>query len=362
MVVRHLCLGDNMNFTTYEQKFKEQAQISNKSEYYINKCLDYARNLNEKGLPVIYDDEHFSLITGIKLDYLISISNSQKDFYRFFNIPKSNGKVRKIAEPLPLLKEIQYFILNSILIKIPCSVYSKAYKPKSKLKSNAKFHRNKSTLIKMDLKDYFPSLNENRVYEFFCGIGYNESVSVLLAKLCTLDKALPQGAPTSPYLSNLLTIELDEEIYKFCKETGNLCYTRYADDISISGDLVPADVIKGVIKIVDSHKLKINKNKTHVIPNSKCQIVTGVVVNEKLQAPKTYRRSIRLEMHYCMKYGIENHIRKSKAIPSQTDKYKYCQQMLGKINHCLQLNPQDSEMHHYRDFLLGKINEKSGNN
>lgn len=350
-----------MNFLVYEQKFKEQAQICNKSEEYINGCLTYARKLNEKGLPIIYDDEHLSMIIGVRLDFLIAISNSQKDYYRFFTISKNNGKTRKIAEPLPLLKEIQYFILNNILIKIPCSIYSKAYKPGSKLKSNAKFHRNQPILVKMDIKDYFPSLNENRVYEFFYGLGYKESVSILLTKLCTLDKSLPQGAPTSPYLSNLLTRELDENIYGFCKENGNLCYTRYADDISISGDLCPTSVIKNVIKIVSNHQLKINKEKTAVIPKSNRQVVTGVVVNKKLQAPKNYRRSIRLEMHYCMKYGLDEHIQKSNTISSQTDKHKYCQQMLGKINHCLQLNPYDKEMQNYHSFMIQKINEINKN-
>ncbi|MBR4858143.1 MAG: RNA-directed DNA polymerase [Clostridia bacterium] len=346
-----------MNFLTYEQKFKEQAELSGKSEYYIDECLNYARNLNKNGLPIIYDDVHLSKLLGIRLDFLISISNSQKDYYRFFSISKSNGKSRKIAEPLPLLKEIQHFILDNILLKVPCSVYSKAYKPGAKLKSNAKFHRNQPVLIKMDLKDYFPSLDEHRVYKFFHHLGYKDSVSVLLAKLCTLNKALPQGAPTSPYLSNLLTRELDEDIYLFCKENGNLRYTRYADDISISGNMIPTNIIKGVVKIIAKHGLKINKEKTAVIPNSNRQVVTGVVVNQKLQASKPYRHSIRLEMHYCMRYGIEDHIKKSKKISNNTNKRKYCQQMLGKVNHCLQLNPNDSEMKSYRDFLLQKIVE-----
>lgn len=348
-----------MNYSTYEQKFKEQAQIYNKSTEYIDKCLNYAKNLYEKGLPIIYDEEHLSMIMGISLDFLISISNSQKDYYRFFTITKNNGKARNIAEPLPLLKEIQYFILNNILIRIPCSPYSKAYKPGAKLKSNAKFHRNQPILIKMDIKDYFPSLNENRVYEFFINLGYKNSLSVLLTKLCTLDKSLPQGAPTSPYLSNLLTRELDEDIYDFCKENGKLRYTRYADDISISGDLIPKNVIKNVINVVAKHHLKINKQKTAVILNSNRQIVTGVVVNKKLQAPKPYRRSIRLEMYYCMKYGLDEHLKKRHITPKQTDKHKYCQQMLGRINHCLQLNSSDGEMIRYRDFMIKTINEIS---
>lgn len=346
-----------MNFQIYEQQFRKKAREKNKNEEYIDSCLNYARKLHEQGLPVIYDNNHFSKLVGIRLEYLISISNSQRNYYRYFTIPKKNGKSRKIAEPLPLLKEVQYFILNNIISKIPCSVYSKAYKKGSKLKSNARFHRNKQFLIKMDIEDYFPSLNQNRVYNFFYSLGYNETVSVLLTKLCTLNDGLPQGAPTSPYLSNLLTKKLDEDIFVYCNENGHLCYTRYADDISISGDLKPSETIKNVNKIIANNGLKINKKKTVVVPHSKRQVVTGIVVNEKLQATKDYRRSIRLEMYYCMKYGIDEHILRSNNISDNEGKYKYCQKMLGKINYCLQINPKDKNMLSYRDFMITEINK-----
>ena len=346
-----------MNFEIYEKRFKAEAKKQNRSNAFIRSCLNYAKALNEKDLPVIYDEKHLSMLLGIKLDYLTAMTNSLRSFYRFFTIPKSNGEKRLLAEPLPLLKEVQYFILNKILLKVPCSIYSKAYTPGSDLKSNARFHRNKPYLLKMDIPDYFPSLDESCVFLFFRGLGYNKPVSRLLAKLCTLNNSLPQGAPTSPYLSNLLTMDLDEKLYKFCRENGNLCYTRYADDITISGNMIPGDIIKKVMTIVANHDLKINKKKTVVVPNSQRQVVTGVAVNKKLQAPKPYRQSIRLEMHYCMKYGIDDHIKNSNTIPDGTDKLKYCQQMLGKINHCLQLNPRDKEMINYRNFMLEKIKE-----
>ena len=98
-------------------------------------------------------------------------------------------------------------------------------------------------------------------------------------------------------------------------------YSRYADDIYVSRELDPSYIIRNLIKIVDNHKLKINKEKTLVIPKSKRQIVTGVVVNNKLQAPKPYRRAIRLEMHYCMKYGLDDHIKKVHLLQTELINY-----------------------------------------
>jgi len=86
---------------------------------------------------------------------------------------------------------------------------------------------------------------------------------MLVMKLCTLNKGLPQGAPTSPYLSNLLTADMDGAIYRFCAENGSLRYTRYADDISISGDMHPSHVISEVSQIVAANQLKINKEKNN---------------------------------------------------------------------------------------------------
>lgn len=333
--------------------FTEAATKAGKSDDYIKNCLNYAKALSDKHLPIIYDIHHFSQLIGIRLDFLLAISNSPRKFYRYFTIPKKSGKFRKIAEPLPILKDIQHYILHNILKKIPCSIYAKAFKPRASLKGNAKFHRNQQTLIKLDITDYFSNLHESKVfYLFFHTFGYSKSLSTLLTKLCTLNGGLPQGAPTSPYLSNLLTIDMDTAIFQFCSENGGLRYTRYADDISISGSMNPSSVIHAVTQIVSDNGLKINKLKTAVIKHHRRQIVTGVVVNQKLQAPKNYRKSIRLEMYYCQKYGLISHLQENDKSSTPLDAASYCQSLLGKINYCLQLNAYDTEMKRYREYML----------
>ena len=152
--------------------------------YLCSLCINYAKALADKHLPIIYDIHHFSQLIGIRLDFLLAISNSPRNFYRYFTIPKASGKFRKIAEPLPILKDIQHYILHNILKKIPCSIYAKAFKPRASLKGNAKFHRNQQTLIKLDITDYFSNLHESKVfYLFFHTVGYSKSLSTLLQRL-----------------------------------------------------------------------------------------------------------------------------------------------------------------------------------
>lgn len=346
-----------MIYTEYSTKFREIALSNQKSEEYISKCLQYAKKLFEKKLPVIYDCNHFSLLVGVDSSTLLNIANSQKHYYRKFYISKKNGKKRKIEEPLPTLKDIQKFILENILYKIPCSIYSKAFIPKKTIIENAKFHKRQNELLKIDLKNYFSSIHDSMIYNFFIDLGYSKELCILFTKLCTLSNSLPQGAPTSPYLSNLVTINLDNQLFEFCNNANpRLRYSRYADDISISGQSLPSDIIKSVSKIIKNNKLSINYDKVHIIKCHQKQIVTGIVVNQKLQADKIYRKSIRLEMYYINKFGIESHLNKI-SIP--TEPSEYCEKLLGKISFCLQVNKNDEKMQNYKNELLKIINKKN---
>lgn len=344
-----------MNFNEYAIKFRSKAESENKNAEYIIKCLSYAQKLNDKGLPIIYTAEHFSQLVGIKTEYLYAMANCQAKYYRKFSIPKNNGSKRQISEPLPTLKNIQQFILQNILYKIPCSPYSKAFIRGRSLKDNAKFHRGQKVILKIDIKNYFGSLHGFEVYHFYQRLGYQEPLCILFTKLCILSNSLPQGAPTSPYLSNLLTIKLDDDIFGFCQQRDSLRYTRYADDITISGEFCAKEIIPSISKIIQDNCLSVNYNKIHVVGKHNQQVVTGVVVNEKLQAPKEYRRMIRLEIYYIKKHGLLNHI--NKKSPPVTDTKLYCQKLLGKINYCLQLNPKDTIMQEYKDYLIGLIKQ-----
>lgn len=206
-----------MRWKRYECEFQKRAKNVGKCDEYINGWLAYAKKLYEQGLPIIYSVDHFSKLVGYSTDYIYSISNSSKHFYRTFFIAKKDGTKRQIDEPLPGLKNIQRWILDEILNKLSVSKYAKAYVKKRSVRSNAYYHRNRKCIIALDIKEYFASIHYSKVFSFFLSLGYTEHVACVLSNICLLNNALPQGAPTSPALSNLCTKDLDDDLSAFVK-------------------------------------------------------------------------------------------------------------------------------------------------
>lgn len=347
-----------MQFKDYKIEFEKSASRINLDETEIDKYLDYAENLTKKGLPIIYDVMHFSLLVGYDSSILYKISNAPEHFYRTFTINKKNGKKRRISEPLPSLKEIQYFIYNEILIKVNTSRYAKAYKKNMSIKDNAKFHKGQKTLICLDIKDFFGSIDEYTVFKMFLGFGYTKQVSMMLSNLCCYKEALPQGAPTSPVISNIVSNKLDEDISKFISRIDSeskVRYTRYADDIAISGmDIKPGYIIQKIRQIAENYNYILNDEKTRVLKSNARQIVTGIVVNEKLQVSREKRKEVRSIMYYISIWGIDEHLKK---INIKEPKKKYLQRVLGTVNFVLLVNPKDEVFRQYKNKLIELLKE-----
>lgn len=343
----------NESFIKYADEFYKKAISVDLSEDYILNCLNYSHKLHLLNLPIIYDGIHFSKYVKIESNYIYTISNSSHDFYRYYNMKKKNGKDRKIAEPFELLKEIQHWILNEILLKIETSKYSKAYTKKLSIKDNARFHQNQNIVVCMDIMDYFPSLRISKVFNFFEKLGYSNSVATLLSKLCCLNGSLPQGAPTSPCLSNLLNIQLDYDLAKLAESLSTdgqrIRYSRYSDDITFSGNNI--DISKLIPKAYDifkQHGFNPNLNKTRVLRQNTCQKVTGIVVNKKMQVSKRTRLKIRQQLYYINKFGLIQHMTNINMIISPK---KYIESLLGQVNFVCFINPKDSTFQEYSKYL-----------
>lgn len=336
-----------MEWKEYSKKFYHLAVYNGKKEDYINRCLNYAEVLFLKGLPVIYDQNHFSLLVGYNLEYLHKVSNSSINFYRQFVIPKkSKGELRTILEPLPNLKDIQKWILDNILYQLEPSKYTKAYKKGVSIKDNAKFHRKQKKVLTIDLKNYFGTINFDDVYLFFRKSGYKNDVAILIAGLCSSVLGLPQGAPTSPMLANLITINLDKRIAAFTQKN-NIRYTRYADDLTFSGDFDEGFIIKKIKEIVISEGFEINNAKTRLREQHQRQEVTGIVVNNNMQASRNYRRKLRQEIYYIKQFGLESHL----EFKGNENPEKYVRKLIGKANFIKNINHSDSEVEVYLNFL-----------
>ena len=283
-----------------------------------------------------------------KINTLYAISNKIERNYKVYKIKKHNGNYRTIYSPNPLLKSIQKNILKNILNEKSISQYAKAYHKKLSLKDNAYPHLNKKKILKLDIIDFFENIEYPLIYQSCFSQNYfPKSIGHLLTYLCTYESRLPQGAPTSSYISNLVMKDFDEELGTWCKEN-NIDYTRYSDDMTFSGDFNHHELIKKVRKMLYKLNLKINNKKIHIITNAQQQNVTGIVVNNKLQTSSKYRNQIRQSIYYLKKYGIKEHLAKINYLNTPT---KYINSLKGKINHVLNIDPNNQEFTKYKEYI-----------
>ena len=286
---------------------------------------------------------------GISAKTLYAVSNNLSKHYRKTKLPKKDGGYRNLSIPDEVLKSIQKRIAEVLLIQAPVSRYAKAYRFGSSTLRNAKHHVGKLVVLKLDILHFFDSIRYSTVKDkVFPEEVYAEPLRILLAMLCYFKDALPQGAPSSPAITNIILYEFDEQIGQWCTKHG-IAYTRYCDDMTFSGDFDPAEVIRFVRRELKKMGYLLNEQKTKIQRPGQQQTVTGIVVNEKLNIPVDYRRKLRQELYYCRKFGIQEHLQEiGLEIPEGT----YRMQLLGKVNYVLQIHPDDKDMLKARKWLL----------
>lgn len=334
-----------VDWKKYYTDFQQLAEERGKNQDYCTKWLKYAEALYKQGLPIIYNQEHLCYLVGYRGEYLYAASNSPQHFYKHYQIIKKSGGFREISEPLPSLKEIQRWILDNILVNVNISVYAKAYIKNKSIKENARFHKRQNMVLSLDVEKFFDSITSDKIFTIFKQLGYVDDVAVMLTNLCCLDNKLPQGAPTSPVLSNIILEEFDNAIGSYTNEN-KIRYTRYADDMTFSGDFNPGQVICFVKNSLFPLGLKLNHSKTRTRRIGQRQEVTGIIVNEKMQLPRDKRKKIRQEMYYIKKYGLESHMQYS-----EISRENYLLHLKGLIQHGLFINPKDEELKSYIKFL-----------
>ena len=345
-----------MTWDQYQSAFVARAERSGKSRAYVKRCLDYAAPLFAQDLPVIFDANHIAKLTGRSAQYLYSMTRFPRCHYRSFSIAKKGGGERHIDEPEPDLKCIQRWILDDILTHLPVSPYAKAYIQGSSIRDNARFHRNQETVLTVDIKDFFPSIRRKSVFFVFRKAGYSDTVAAFLANLCCLEDCLPQGAPTSPMLSNIIFSDLDAAIAEFTSARG-LRYTRYADDITISGRVDIRETLRFLHPLLNARGFRLNPEKTRVLGRNMRQSVTGIVVNRYLQVPVEVRKDLRQQVYYIRKFGLDSHMDRigtnSNMAHVGESGINYIERLIGLAGHALFVNPGDEEMREYYQYLRG---------
>lgn len=297
--------------------------------------LDFS--FSNENIPVFSSLEDLRKKMGISTAFFYKAIFASDFFYKEILIPKRKvGKFRTLKVPPVFLKNMQRWILDNILYFISCHRNATGFIPNKSIVDNALVHVRKKYILKMDIEDFFPSINFYLVREVFIKMHYSKVISNALASLCICEGQLPQGAPTSPYIANLVFIDIDIRISQLCLKH-NLNYSRYADDITISGSSNIFWVRKVVEKILSEKKFKVNKDKTVIIKPGDKKQVTGLIVNDQLSVPKSTIRELRKNIYYIKEFGIDSHLNKIKY---EYAKEKYIDSLYGTASFIKMISPE----------------------
>lgn len=290
---------------------------------------------------------------GFSMKALYSISNAPWKHYHSVRIPKNNkGDYRELNVPDEFLKAVQRRIADKLLSHAPISPHATAYCPGGSTLANAKPHVNKNMLLKLDIHHFFDNILYTAIKEkAFPAADYSEPIRILLTLLCIRKDALPQGAPTSPVISNIIMGDFDDTVGRWC-DTRGIAYTRYCDDMTFSGDFDSREVIDLVRKELRKMGLFLNDKKTVQVVRGQRQSVTGIVVNEGLSVPSAYRKKLRQEIYYCRKFGVKEHLQRTGS--GETAEH-YLPKLLGRINYACAVMPDDRELKNEKRWVMEQM-------
>ena len=314
---------------------KETNKLSH-SKQFEKDIKEYSDFLQRKNLPIIYSLPHLCLLSGVDIENIKKIvASNRTEYHKRFKLRKKRGGFRVIQTPNDELKYLQRWILKNILDKIASHDSCKGFDKNTSIIDNADIHVGSEALLKMDLLRFYDSINERRVYGIFKSIGYHPNLSVSLAKICTIipDKmflssfrkneldlkeyimskqegVLAQGSPTSPKLSNLVSVILDKRLTGLANKNG-LKYSRYADDITFSGNFKQLQKVKKTAyRIICDEAFFPNYSKTKIVKIGGKFLVTGLnVQNESISIPRKKKKEIEHHIFHCMTNGVEKHLK-----------------------------------------------------
>ncbi|MGO4878932.1 reverse transcriptase domain-containing protein [Pedobacter psychrotolerans] len=289
-------------------------------------------------------------ISEKKLNHLLYFLPDDNKYYTF-NVLKRDGSNRKISSPNFELKICQTKIKDDLV-----SIYGNkscvhGFVNNKNILTNAQQHLGKKILVNLDLRDFFSTIHFGRVRGMFLSgpFHFNKEIATLLAQICCYQGYLPQGAPTSPIISNFICRKLDNSFINFAKEN-NFFYTRYADDITFSSNRKVLSVTLGsfkdndfvisdaLLKQITDNGFLINEKKVRVSFKVNHQSVTGVKVNVKPNVNRIYIKQIRAILNACEKYGVEKaafvHFAKNKINPNKLKNPLdfFLKRIVGKIS------------------------------
>ena len=317
--------------------------------------------LQAAGLPVLASPADVASAMGLSISRLRWLAfhsdASEVSHYVRFTVPKKSGGVRELAAPHRNLAAAQRWIFENILQGLQTHLAAHGFVKGRSIRTNAHLHVGQHVVVNVDLENFFPTITFNRVRGAFEHLGYSPAVATILALLTTESprreveyagsrfhvaigpRALPQGACTSPALSNLISRRLDSRLTGIAAKLG-WRYTRYADDMSFSADEAasPRDktgyLLARIRHIVQEEGFSVNEGKTRVLKQSTAMKVTGLVVNDRLGVSRRETRTLRAILHNARKHGL--------ASQNRNNHPHFESQLRGRIAFVEMINPDQA--------------------
>ncbi len=340
------------------------ARYGSRTGHYLDLSRDGDETrLQRFNLPIFHTPEELANWFGLPLNRLAWLvhrfsggrpETEAAAHYHFRWVKKRLGGWRLIESPKSVLKSLQSKLLRELLDKVPAHGSSHGFVKGKSILTNARPHVGQTILLKFDLENFYTTVSFARVVAIFRSLGYSREVAIWLGLLTTsalpgnlrfqeqgpyaivpyFRRHLPQGAPTSPALANLSAFGMDIRLSGFAKSFG-ATYTRYADDLTISG---PSDVhyalgtiIQLVYKIVRQERFSFNHSKSRILRAHQRLTVTGVVVNERPNVVRADFDKLKAILTNCLRHGPSTQNRNQVE-----DFYHHLQ---GRIAHVSMLNP-----------------------
>ena len=325
--------------------YRQRGMALGHSEELIERALYQAGLVEARGLASVLTLGHLAHQTGVPYRYLRGIVERRRDPYRTFQIARRDGsRGRVISTPEPTLMWAQRWLLRNVFGRVEPHPASFAYQRGRSIKACAMRHLGARWLVKLDLHDFFETIDEVKIFRVLVRLGYGRLPSLEMARLCTryaghashlpvqsytrsgrlyrgipryqtsLLGFLPQGAPTSGALANQVAYTLDVELSALATSQG-LVYTRYADDLTFSASAhfdrpAAVEVIRAVEGVARASGFQVHKKKTRVVPPGARKIVLGLLVDrEAPRLPSDTRRRILGHVRGVERFGLAEHRR-----------------------------------------------------
>jgi RNA-directed DNA polymerase len=289
-----------------------------------------AARLQSLGLPVLATPADLANALGLTIARLrwlaFHTEVASRVHYISFTVPKRSGGTRTLSAPHRKLAAAQQWILRNILDRLPVEEPAQGFISGRSILTNARQHAGRAVVVNMDLEAFFPSIAFPRVRSVFARLGYSPAVATILALLTTEcprrqvqydgktyhvatgPRGLPQGACTSPALSNQVARRLDKRLSGLAKKLG-LTYTRYADDLTFSGDMTLNErvgyLMARVRHLAEAEGFAVNGKKSRVLRRNSAQAVTGLIVNDRPGVPRAEVRRVRAILHRARTEGLD---------------------------------------------------------